>query len=199
MTALRMMIAAGALMISSVPALAEKLSLGDISAYLNGLKTAEAEFTQLNDDGTISTGTIYIKRPGRARFEYNPPMDALVVVGSSQVAVFDGKSNSGPSQYPLKQTPLSVVLAKNVNLGRAKMVTGHGFDGTSTVVTAQDPDNPEYGSIKLMFTANPTQLRQWVITDNAGSEVTMILGELKTGGTLGSSLFSIHLETQKRR
>ncbi|WP_424943418.1 LolA family protein [Aliiroseovarius crassostreae] len=198
MNAFRMMIAAAGLMLSAAPALAEKLSLNEISRYLNGLKTATAQFTQLNDDGSISTGTIYIKRPGRARFEYNPPQDALVVVGGSQVAIFDGKSNSGPTQYPLKRTPLSVILAKNVNLSKAKMVTGHGYDGTATTVTAQDPANPEYGNIKMMFTANPTELRQWVITDNAGSQTTVILGELKKGGSLGSSLFSIHLESKKR-
>ena len=49
------------------------VSLNAISKYLNGMKTATGEFTQINDDGTISTGQIYIKRPGRVRFEYNPP------------------------------------------------------------------------------------------------------------------------------
>lgn len=198
MNAFRMTIAAASLMLSAAPALAEKLSLGEISSYLNKLKTAQAQFTQINDDGTISTGTIYIKRPGRARFEYNPPTDALVVVGGQQVAVFDGKSNAGPSQYPLKQTPLSVILARKVDLGRARMVTGHDYDGTATTVTAQDPANPQYGNIQLMFTGGPTELRQWVITDNAGAKTTVILGELKTGGQLRESLFSIHQETKKR-
>ncbi|MBT2131684.1 LolA family protein [Aliiroseovarius lamellibrachiae] len=197
MNVIRMTLAAVAV-VAAGPAWAEKLSLNEISKYLNGLKTAQAQFTQLNDDGTISTGTIYIKRPGRARFEYNPPQDALVVVGGSQVAIFDGKSNAGPTQYPLKKTPLSVILAKNVNLGQERMVVGHSYDGTSTSVVAQDPTHPEYGSIKMMFTSNPTELRQWVITDNAGGETTVILGELKTGGALGSGLFSINVELRKR-
>lgn len=199
MNAFRMMIAAAGLMLSAAPALAEKLSLGEISRYLNDLKTATSQFTQLNSDGTLSTGTIYIKRPGKARFEYNPPEKALVVVGSQQVAVFDGKSNAGPSQYPLKRTPLSVILAKNVDLSRARMVTGHGYDGTATTVTAQDPDNPQYGNIKLMFTANPTELRQWIITDDSGSQTTVILGALKKGGNLANSLFSITREVKKRQ
>ncbi len=199
MNAFRMMIAAAGLMLSAAPALAEKLSLNEISRYLNDLKTATSQFTQLNSDGTISTGTIYIKRPGKARFEYNPPEKALVVVGSQQVAVFDGKSNAGPSQYPLSRTPLSVILAKNVNLSRAKMVTGHSYDGTATTVTAQDPDNPQYGNIKLMFTSSPTELRQWIITDDSGSQTTVILGELKKGGSLANSLFSISAEVRKRK
>ena len=198
MNVIRMALAAAAVVVAG-PAWAEKLSLNEISRYLNALKTAQAQYTQLNDDGTISTGTIYIKRPGRARFEYNPPQDALVVVGGSQVAIFDGKSNAGPTQYPLKKTPLSVILAKNVNLGQARMVVGHKSDGTSTTVVAQDPEHPDYGRIEMMFTAGPTELRQWVITDNAGGETTVILGELKKGGSLGSSLFSINSEIKKRQ
>lgn len=198
MIPLRMTFAALALMATALPVQAEKLSLNAISKYLNGISTATSQFTQINDDGTISTGTIYLKRPGRARFEYNPPLDALVVVGGSQVAIFDGKSNAGPQQYPLKRTPLNLVLARNVDLNRAKMVVGHKYDGTATTVVAQDPENPEVGTIELKFTANPTELRQWVITDNAGSKTTVLLGELEKGGALRASLFSITSAIKQR-
>lgn len=198
MTPLRMTFAALVLVATALPAQAEKISLNAISNYLNGLTTAKSQFTQINDDGTISTGTIYLKRPGRARFEYNPPTEALVVVGGSQVAIFDGKSNAGPQQYPLRRTPLNLVLARNVNLNKAKMVVGHTFDGTATTVVAQDPDNPEVGTIELKFTSNPVELRQWVITDNAGTKTTVLLGELEKGGSMRASLFSITYAIQQR-
>ena len=88
------------------PALAEKLSLNEISAYLNSIQTATADFTQINDDGSIVKGRIYIQRPGRVRFEYAPPEKSLVMAGSGTVAVFDAKSNQPPEQYPLTKTPL---------------------------------------------------------------------------------------------
>ena len=59
--------------------MAERLPLSAISRYLNSLQTAEAPFTQITEDGTISTGKLYIKRPGRVRFEYDPPEEAIVV------------------------------------------------------------------------------------------------------------------------
>jgi outer membrane lipoprotein-sorting protein len=151
-----------------LPALAEKIPLGTISDYLNGLTTVESDFTQINSDGSISTGKIYIKRPGRVRFEYAPPDRSLVIAGGQQVAIFDAKSNQPPEQYPLKRTPLNLILAENIDLARAKMVVGHTEDGTSTRVRAQDPEHPEYGTIELVFTANPVELRQWVITDDLG-------------------------------
>lgn len=180
------------------PAAAEKLPLKDISAYLNGLTTVEADFTQVNSDGTISTGKIYIKRPGRVRFEYGPPDRSLVIAGSNNVAIFDSKSNQPPEQYPLKRTPLNLILAANVDLGRAKMVVGHSEDGTSTRVRAQDPEHPEYGSIELVFTANPVELRQWIITDDLGAQTTVILGEMKKGGKMGTRLFDISAEIEAR-
>ena len=58
----------GAAFLMAQMASADKLSLNEISDYLNDLKTAEARFEQINDDGTVSTGTVYIKRPGKMRF-----------------------------------------------------------------------------------------------------------------------------------
>jgi outer membrane lipoprotein-sorting protein len=181
-----------------LPALAQKIPLGVISDYLNKLTTAEADFTQINSDGSISTGKIFIKRPGRVRFEYAPPDRSLVIAGGQQVAIFDAKSNQPPEQYPLKRTPLNLILAENIDLGRAKMVVGHTEDGTSTRVRAQDPENPEYGSIELVFTADPLELRQWVITDDLGAQTTVVLGEMKKGGQLGARLFDITAETAAR-
>ncbi|MGR3323786.1 MAG: LolA family protein [Pseudooceanicola sp.] len=183
----------------AVPAWAEKLPLGQISAYLNDLETAEAKFTQVNADGSISTGKLFIKRPGRVRFEYDPPEEALVLAGSNTVAIYDGKSNTGPATYPLSQTPLSIILARNVDLGRASMVTGHHSDGKTTTVRAQDPENPQYGNIQLVFSGPPVELRQWVITDDTGTETTVILGALETGNALSDTLFNIEQENAKYR
>jgi len=181
-----------------LPALAEKIPLGTISDYLNGLTTVESDFTQINSDGSISTGKIFIKRPGRVRFEYAPPDRSLVIAGGQQVAIFDAKSNQPPEQYPLKRTPLNLILAENIDLARASMVVGHAEDGTSTRVRAQDPEYPEYGTIELVFTADPVELRQWVITDDLGSQTTVILGEMKKGGQMGARLFDITAETESR-
>ena len=172
-------------------AMADKLPLNDISAYLNKLQTAQGEFTQINDEASISTGMIYIKRPGKVRFEYNPPDSALVIAGSNTVVIVDRKSNQPPESYPLSRTPLSIILARTVDLARADMVTAHFFDGTATVVTAQDPEYPEYGNIQLKFTDDPVELRQWVINDANGSQTTVVLGELKKDATLPNSLFDV--------
>ncbi len=174
---------------------ADKLPLSEISKYLNGLKSVQTTFTQVNDDGSLSTGKLWLQRPGKMRFEYDPPNSAVVLANTGTVMIFDPKSNQPPEQYPLRRTPLSLVLDRNVNLGRANMVVGHDFDGTATVVTAQDPKNPETGRIELMFTSDPVELRKWVVHDEAGSQTTVLLGPLDKGGRLDQSLFSTSKRT----
>ncbi|MEX3313840.1 outer membrane lipoprotein carrier protein LolA [Sulfitobacter sp. PS-8MA] len=170
-------------------AAAQQLSLGEISGYLNQLRTAKGAFTQINDDGSVSSGTVYIKRPGKVRFEYNAPDSGLVVAGANTVVIYDKKSNQPAETYPLSRTPLSIILADRVDLGRARMVTGHSYDGTATTVTAQDPANPQYGNIQMKFTGNPVQLRQWVINDGNGGATTVVLGDMQTGVNIPNSMF----------
>lgn len=179
--------------LAPLAAAAQQLSLQEISNYLNSFRTGQGGFTQVNADGSISTGTIYIKRPNRIRFEYDSD-PSLFIAGGGQVAVFDARSNEGPERFPLSETPLSIILAENVDLTRAGMVTGHTSDGTTTTVTAQDPAHPDYGSIQLVFTANPVELRQWVVTDNAGTQTTVILNDVQTGVQIGDRLFNIQAE-----
>jgi len=182
----------------AAPALAEPLALSAISRYFNGLDTAQGQFTQINADGSIATGQIYLRRPGRIRFEYDPPNDALVIAGGGRVAIFDAKSNQPPEQYPLNRTPLSLILARRVDLSRADMVVAHRSDGTRTAVVAQDPENPDHGTIELIFTGPPVELRQWVITGGDGSRTTVILGDMTFGVELSTFLFNIPLEINER-
>ncbi len=191
-----LMTAAIVTLATALPAAAEKLSLNQISSYLNGLQSATGSFTQINSDGTISTGTIYIKRPGRVRFEYNPPEQALVMANSGQVVILDRKLGGAPESYPLSQTPLSIILARNVNLGQANMVQGMSYDGTATTVVAQDPKRAEYGSIEMKFTGNPVQLRQWIIKDANGSTTTVVLGDLSRSD-VSNALFDVRGEMAK--
>ena len=181
-----------ALSLAAIPAqAADKLPLSAISGYLNGITTARGDFTQYNEDGSRSNGTLYIKRPGKMRFEYNGKDAAKVVASAGAVVILDPKSNQPPETYPLRRTPLSIILADRVDLSQARMVTSHEFDGTATIVRAQDPKNPDQGSIDLRFTDNPVRLESWVIRDSAGGQTAVTLGVLDTGIQLKNSVFNV--------
>ena len=89
-------------------------------------------------------------------------------------------------------------ISRRSSLGRAEMVVGHGEVENTTRVIAQDPENPEYGTIELIFSHDPVALTSWVITDDLGNRTTVVLDRMVLGGDIPSSLFNITIETQKR-
>jgi outer membrane lipoprotein-sorting protein len=178
---------------------AEPLGLDEISGYLNNLVTAETRFTQYDINGFETTGMLYIQRPGRMRFEYDPPNEALVLASANTVAIFDAKSNAPPQQFPLKRTPLNLILGRNIDLAAAEMVAAHTeTEDGMTVITAGDPKNPDAGTIELFFAADPVALRQWVVTDEVGGRTAVVLGDLIQGETYGVTHFSIQHEKTRR-
>ncbi|MBS0563899.1 MAG: outer membrane lipoprotein carrier protein LolA [Proteobacteria bacterium] len=197
MRILRLLAALAALSLATAASGAE-IPLATLSAYLNGLTTAETTFRQINPDGTSSSGKVIIERPGRMRFEYAKPDKTLVLASAGSVAIFDAKSNQPPEQYPLAKTPLSLILGAKIDLTSAQMVVGHREEGGLTLVTAQDPAHPEYGQLELGFSADPVALRQWVVTDANGAQTIVLLGNLKVGGSYPPAIFSITGETEAR-
>jgi len=198
MSIIRISLIALALTIPALAAPAAEVSLNDLSAYLNSLTTAEARFVQTNSDGSTATGRLILQRPYRARFEYDPPDQNLVLASGQMVAIFDAKSNQPPEQYPLARTPLNLILGPKIDLAESRMVAGHAEVDGFTHITAQDPKHPDYGAIELVFSPAPVALTRWIITDDMGGQTSVALSVLQTGGTYASSLFSIDAETSRR-
>ena len=154
--------------------------LARISAYLNALKTASGDFVQIAPNGSVSDGKFFISRPGRIRFEYTPPNPTLVVSDGTWVVVFDLR-NCAQQTAPLSQTPLNLFLKDRVNLREEGAVTGVETEAGQMRVTAVDPANPDQGSITMIFSESPLELRQWIITDPEGQTTTVALSEVRRG------------------
>ena len=168
-----------------------KLSLSDISAYVNDIKSVTANFTQINSKGQQATGKIYIKRPGRMRFEYDPPNGALVVAGNGRLTITDPKSKSATKVYPLRKTPLNIILERKVDFSKDALVQGHEARGEFTHLTLRDPKQPRMGTAELIFSNGPVSLRQWVITDPQNRETTLLLSNIQNAPKLSNKLFRI--------
>ena len=182
---------ASSVVATQIQAQSKGLSLDELSDYLNGLKNAQSDFKQQNSNGSRSEGKFYLKRPGRMRFEYFGRDAALVVAGQKKLAVFDRKSNAGPQQYPLRRTPLHIILRERVDLAKSGMILGHELADQETIITAHDPKHPEMGQVEMVFLANPTRLSKWIVTDEAGRMTKVVLGELDTETRVPARLFDI--------
>ena len=166
----------------------DRTDLTRIEAYLNSLTSLKARFLQVAPDGGISGGQAWIARPGRLRFQYDPPAPFLLVAARGQL-VFQDSSIKQQSQAPLSTTPLGMLLAQQVKLSGDITVTGMrrlpGEIDISLVRTASPAD----GTLTLVFVDSPITLRQWTVVDAQRKETRVTLFDTAVGGTFDAALF----------
>lgn len=188
---MRYLITTLALYLVAAAASAQQLSLAEISRYLNSMRAAQASFVQANPDKTLAQGMLYLSKPGKIRYEYTVPNDSLVISDGRYLGIFDRKSNRGPQRYDLRKTPLDILLRDDIDFEATGVVRNIQSDGVQTQVIAVDPANPRNGTITMVFTANPTELRQWVVVDRSGKKTTVILNDLQIRRSVPDDLFNI--------
>ena len=164
--------------------------LARISNYLNATETITGSFVQVDPDAVVSEGDFYLRRPGRLRFEYAPPNPALVVSDGFWVGVVD-RRDGGVDRTLLSETPLDLLLKEDVDLREENAVTGIERAEGQLAVTAQDPDNPGLGEITMVFSSNPLELRQWVVTDAQGRTTSVALRDTRTNVPIANEKFVI--------
>jgi len=130
--------------------------------------------------------------------EYEGKNAALLIVGGQQIAIYDGPRDSSAEQYPLKRTPLWLVLQPQPQLQNGKGIERVWAEDGRYYITTFDPNTPEAGRITFQFKAQPLELEGWVSRAQNGETVTVALSNVSERMDLGSSLFSISAENDKR-
>jgi outer membrane lipoprotein-sorting protein len=160
-----------------------------VEQYLNGLTTLEARFSHLNDKGVAIQGDFYIKRPGKLRFQYDPPAHIQIVADGRQVTYYDS-DNDQISQMPTGLTVAKFLVSENIKLSGDLTVTKVERDAASLRLTMIQTKSPGQGHVVLYFSDKPLQLRRWSVIDNRGRDITIQLTNLRTGGALKDDLFT---------
>ena len=160
-----------------------------VEAYLNDIRTLRAGFTQIAPDGKTSTGTVYIKRPGRLRFEYDPPEQLLMVARDWRLVVHDGRADQ-TSTVPVDKTPLGVLLREEIRLGGPITLRSIAEIGGELQLTVFQTEDPGRGELTLIFGLEPLELRRWEVLDAQGKRTRVLLENLETNVPLENRLFS---------
>ncbi len=167
---------------------ADAATIAAIENYLNSLRTLKARFLQIAPDGRTTRGTAWLERPGRMRFEYDPPTPLLLVAGGG-LLVFHDSQLGQTSNIPLSQTPLGILLADQIRLSGALTVSALKRQPGMISVTVNRTSSPGDGSLTLVFSDNPLSLRQWTVVDPQRQETRVTLYDVETGGRFSDSLF----------
>ena len=166
----------------------DKDDIARVEAYLNGVRTLAANFIQVAPSGAISRGQFYLKRPGRLRFEYEPPASVLVVADGTYVNYFDVELGQ-LSQIGVYSTPLGVIVAQQVKLEGQIAVTSVDREAAVVSLTTIDTEEPGRGTLTLIFSDRPLELRKWEIIDSQGLLTTIALDEISINLDLDPELF----------
>ena len=160
-----------------------------VEAYLNGIRTLRAGFTQIAPDGATSTGKVYIERPGRMRFEYDPPEELLMVARDWRLVVHDGRAGQ-TSTVPVGRTPLGLLLSEEIRLGGPVTIRSIAEIGGELHLTVFQTEEPGRGDLTLIFGLEPLALRRWEVLDAQGKRTRVLLENLETNVPLDDQLFS---------
>ena len=192
-------LAAAPLIANGRMALAQNAVVDAVNVYLTGLTTMISPFTQESSDGSVATGLFYLDKPGKMRFEYDPPSPALIIADGEVLAIYDKKSTRGPQVYPQSSTPLSLLTRNDIDVTQSKFVRLIETRNGKIQVVLFDPEHTDRGSMRLIFDQNPMELSQWVITEGNGLESVVRLGRLTKNISIDPFLFSIVRHNQLLR
>lgn len=162
-----------------------------VSGYLSSVHVLSGDFVQIGADGRRANGQFYIQKPGKVRFEYEPPSPIDVVADGSSVVVRDRRLAT-QQLYPLSQTPLRFLLSDKIDLLRETNVVGVTADEHYVTVVVEEKHTLTGTSrLMMMFGARDMQLKQWVVTDPQGFDTTVAVSNLDSSRRPDPGLFKI--------
>jgi len=172
----------------------QRALLDKVSGYLSSVQTLVGNFVQVGPDGRRVEGTFSIQKPGKVRFQYNPPSPIDIIADGSSVVVRD-RSLETSDYYPLSQTPLRYLLADRIDLLRDTDVISVSADDTFvTVVIEETQIMIGTNRLMIMFDAKNLQLKQWTVTDPQGLDTTVAVYNLDTAKKPDPNLFVINYQ-----
>ena len=162
-----------------------------IAAYLQGIHTMTAKFEQAVTGGGVATGYLWVQRPGRMRFQYDPPNKLLMLADSFNVYYWDPELKQ-MSTIALKSTPAWFLLRDPISFTDGVTVTRFEHSGNTVRVTVVQTAESDQGSLTMEFTENPLVLRHWTVVDQKGKITNVTLSETQYGMALDPNLFQYH-------
>ena len=166
----------------------DRADLARVEGYLNGIRSLRAHFVQTAPDGNVTQGVTLLQRPGKMRFQYDPPSPFLLVANHGILFFHDSQLNQ-TTNIPLSRTPLGILLSDQTTLSGdvsvTKLVRLPGFLQVTLVRSA----SPGEGTLTLFFSDNPLMLKQWVVVDQQGKQTRVAFTNMEVGASVDARLF----------
>lgn len=169
----------------------DSAELQRITAYLDGIHTMTAHFQQQAAKGGVATGSVWLARPGKMRFQYDPPNELLLLADAFYLYSWDPDLKQ-MSRVGLKSTPAWFLLRQPISFTDGVVVTRFEHSGNTVRVSVVESAEPDAGSLTMVFSDNPLTLRQWTVVDQQGRVTNVALTDAQYGVPIDPKLFQYH-------
>lgn len=159
-----------------------------VEAYLNSIRTLKARFIQTTGDGKQVAGDFMLRRPGRMKFSYDPPIEDFIVADGIFVHYYDSAMKQG-SRTLISKSLADFFLRKQLTLSGDLKVANVSRDAKFLMVRLVEAQDPNAGSLTLGFTEKTLALKKWRIIDPQGAMTEVELIDMVTGLKLDNDLF----------
>ena len=174
------------------------VTLQEIEAYLQSLTQIQARFILIGPDYRTSHGTFSLSKPGRIRFEYDPPDELLIVSDGKIISLVDYDLRQ-VTRWPIKKTPLHALVRSGEVFGEDVTVTRMVQQGDQIRVSMAEAGDEDEGTMELVFSQFPLRLDGWEIIDGRNSRTIIVLEDLQTDVDLADSLWTFKDPRPKRK
>jgi len=169
---------------------ARTAGLARANRTLNSFQRLQARFVQTSPGGGRASGMVYIQRPGRMRFQYDPPATVQIVSDGSVVYMRDTELRT-TERTALRSTPLNIILGATVDLERNARVLRVSESGPWLMVTCSDRAGQTDGQIILQFHGENAELRSWDVIDATGARTRITLTDITQPASFDRALFRV--------
>lgn len=171
----------------------------DLTRYevaLNQMRTLEAAFDEATSYGETASGVLYVARPlagarepfGRLKLSYNPPKGVEVLANGRHLMYREAGAEEANGS-PIASTPVAFLLKPQISFKQEITVQQVKHEKNWTAITVYQTENPDAGSLTLIFDENPIRLKRWVVTDLQGVQTQVTLKNIKINKPLPPGVF----------
>ncbi len=164
--------------------------LAATSSALSAAETAKGNFIQTNPDGSITTGTFALNRPGRMRFDYDDPTPVLIVSDGTTVAMEDSELET-IDRVPIGATPLGLILSTDLNVDEDVEVLSVMQNAERYGVRVEDASGELEGTLTMVFDKATYELLGWLATDGNFRTTVVDLTDVETNVRVDPRLFRL--------
>ena len=159
-----------------------------VERYLSGLTTITADFTQIAPDGALTGGKFFLMRPGKMRWQYNPPTPILMVANGTELVYYDYELEQ-VSYIPLDSTLIGFMAQEVIRFDKTVGIIALENKHDAIRITLAQRDKPTEGELTLEFSDKPLLIRKMVVRDATNQVTTVSLNNATFGAKLDKKMF----------